>query len=178
MRLTLEVYRAIRRRVGDDFPILWKLNTADFLENGAGVEEYAQVAGELARAGVNVIELSGGLKDQIRLRSRLGKEAGSREAYFYQAVAPFRRAVGATPLAVTGGLRSLPAMEDLLRNGVDLIGLCRPLICEPALPHRLLSAAHPRRARCISCNQCLLRIARQPLKCVAFDPFQKTLKDL
>jgi 2,4-dienoyl-CoA reductase-like NADH-dependent reductase (Old Yellow Enzyme family) len=93
-------------------------------------------------------------------------------------VAPFRQAIGATPLAVTGGLRSLPAMEDLLQNGADLIGLCRPLLCEPSLPRRLLSASRPRRARCTSCNQCLLRIARQPVKCVAFDSFQKIVKTL
>ncbi|MBI5583045.1 MAG: NADH:flavin oxidoreductase [Deltaproteobacteria bacterium] len=178
MRLSLEVYRAIRRRVGEDFPILWKLNTADYLENGAGPEEYAAVAGELARAGVNLIEMSGGLQDQIRLRARLKKEAGPREAYFYSAVAPFRRAVGTTPLAITGGIRSLTAMEDLLEAGVDLIGLCRPLLCEPSLPRRLLSSPHPRRARCTSCNQCLLRIARQPVKCVAFDPFQKIVQQL
>lgn len=178
MRLTLEVYHAIRGRVGVDFPILWKLNTADYLENGAGPEEYARVAGELARAGVNLIEMSGGLKDQIRLRARLSQEAGHREAYFFQTLAPFRQAVGDTPLALTGGIRSRPAMENLLQKGADLIGMCRPLICEPSLPRRLLGSAHPRRARCTSCNQCLLRIARQPVKCVAFDPFQKILKAL
>ncbi len=178
LRLTLEVYRAIRHRVGDDFPILWKLNTADFLENGAGPEEYAQVAGELARAGVNLIEMSGGLKDQIHLRARLKREAGSGEAYFFPALAAFRQAAGKTPLAMTGGLRSLPAMENLLQDGVDLIGMCRPLICEPHLPHRLLAGPRPRRARCTSCNLCLLRIARQPVKCLAFDPFQKILKNL
>lgn len=178
MRISLEVCRAIRRRVGEDFPILWKLNTADYLENGAGPEAYARVAGELAAAGADLIEMSGGLKDQIRLRARLKKEAGPREAYFYKAIGLFRQAVGATPLAITGGARSLPAMESLLEDGVDLIGLCRPLICEPALPRRLLSSSRPHRARCTSCNQCLVRIARQPVRCEAFDPFQKIVKDL
>ncbi len=178
LRLTLEVYRAIRRRVGDDFPVLWKLNTADYLENGAGPEEYALAAGELARAGVNLIEMSGGLKDQIRLRARLKKEAGDREAYFSSALPFFRKALNGTPLAITGGIRSLETMEYLLTNGADLIGLCRPLICEPDLPRRLLSTPDQRTARCTSCNQCLLRIARQPVKCVEFDPFQEIVKDL
>jgi 2,4-dienoyl-CoA reductase-like NADH-dependent reductase (Old Yellow Enzyme family) len=178
MRLTREVYRAIRRRVGEDFPVLWKLNTADYLENGAGPEEYARIAGELARAGVNLIEMSGGLKDQIRRRARLKKEAGDREAYFGSTLPFFRKALNGTPLAITGGLRSLEAMEDLLTDGADLIGLCRPLICEPDLPRRLLSTPDHRPARCTSCNQCLVRISRQPVKCVAFDPFQEILKDL
>jgi 2,4-dienoyl-CoA reductase-like NADH-dependent reductase (Old Yellow Enzyme family) len=127
---------------------------------------------------VNLIELSGGLKDQLRLRAQLKQEAGPREAYFFPALAPFRQAVGKTPLAITGGIRSLSAAERLLEAGADLIGLSRPLICEPNLPQRLLSAPRPRRARCTSCNLCLLRIARQPVKCLAFDPFQKILTAL
>jgi 2,4-dienoyl-CoA reductase-like NADH-dependent reductase (Old Yellow Enzyme family) len=122
--------------------------------------------------------MSGGLKDQIRLRARLKKEAGDREAYFSDALPFFRKALIRTPLAITGGIRSLETMEDLLNNGMDLIGLCRPLICEPDLPLRLLSTPDHRPARCTSCNQCLLRIARQPVKCLEFDPFQKIIQPL
>lgn len=177
MRFTLEVYSAIRDQVGDDFPVLWKLNTADYLEGGNGIEQYARVAGTLAEMGVDLIELSGGVEKQIQLRARLRKEAGVHEAYFHWAVDTMKEAIKGTntALAVTGGIRSLPAMEALLKKGSDFIGICRPLICEPDLPNRLLNSPDKRQSRCTSCNKCLLHIARQPLKCVEFDPFRSVL---
>jgi 2,4-dienoyl-CoA reductase-like NADH-dependent reductase (Old Yellow Enzyme family) len=178
MRLTLEVHRSIRDRVGPDFPILWKLNTADYMDGGAEPDSYALAAERLAQAGVELIEMSGGMRDQVKLRATLRKEAGSREAYFYKAVPLFKKAAGATPLAMTGGIRSPGVMGRLIREGIDLIGMSRPLISDPAFPKKLLSSGYSRKSRCTSCNKCLYRIAREPLKCIAFDDFQKIINTL
>ncbi len=180
MRFTLETYSAIRDQVGDGFPVLWKMNSADYIDGGNGIEQYARVAETLAKLGVDLIELTGGMEKQAKLRARLGEEAGEHEAYFYHAIDPMKKAVAGTKtsLAITGGIRSLPAMEELLKNGINLIGLCRPLICEPDLPNRLLNSPDKRRAKCTSCNKCLFHIARQPLKCLEFDPFRSVLARL
>lgn len=171
LRFPLAVVDAIKKAAGDDMPLLWKLNCDDFLEGGMGIEAYAEAAGSLCDAGVDMIEVSGGLKDQVKLRTRLMKDAGEQEAYFYKAIEPFRKAVGKKALTVTGGIRSVRAMENLLDRGVDYVGMCRPLISEPGLPNRLIYTSDRRQARCISCNKCLIRIATQPLKCEEFDPF-------
>ena len=175
MRFTLEVYKTIRERVGQDFPILWKLNTADYVEGGMNNQESSEVAQQLAQLGVDLIEMSGGIKDQARLRARLHKEAGENEAYFRNALTSFRQAVDEVALAITGGIRSLRIMEELLADGVDLIGMCRPFICEPDFPDRLLYGPDQRRAKCTSCNKCLMRISKQPVKCVQFDEFHHLL---
>lgn len=177
MRFTMEVYNAIRERVGDNFPILWKLNTSDYIDEGNGIKEYACIVRQLAGQGVDLIELSGGIKEQVKLRAKLKKESGVKEAYFAWAVDTMREAVAGTntALALTGGIRSLPAMEELLHKGIDFVGICRPLICEPDLPDRLLNTPDKRQSKCTSCNKCLLHIARQPLKCVEFDSFRSIL---
>ncbi|MDD4334661.1 MAG: NADH:flavin oxidoreductase [Desulfotomaculaceae bacterium] len=177
MRFTLEVYSAIRDQVGDDFPVLWKMNTSDYIDGGNEIKQYARVAGTLAKMGVDLIELSGGVEKQVKLRTRLSKEAGEDEAYFYWAIDAMKEAVAGTKtaLAVTGGIRSLQAMERLLKKGVEFIGLSRPLICEPDLPNRLLNSPDKRQSKCTSCNKCLFHITRQPLKCLEFDPFRSVL---
>ena len=167
-RFPLLVLAEIRRAVGEDFPVFWKMNCDDFLPEGAGLEDYAWLAGQLARGGAGLIEISGGIKDQIKLRARLKRQAGAAEAYFLPALAAFRAAVGETPLALTGGFRTRAAMENALAQGADLAGLCRPLISEPDLPRRLLAANGDAAARCIDCNQCLLAIAKEPLACRHF----------
>lgn len=179
MRFPLEVYTAIKEKVGDDFPILWKMNTCDFDEKGLGVDEYLKVAQIFSDIGVDLIEMSGGLKDQTKLRTTLKKAAGSKEGYFRDSIRRFRDAIGSHPALVhTGGLRSLEMMEEVLSEGADMIGLCRPLIAEPDLPNRLLFTSDKRSAKCTSCLKCLSYIIEQPLICVEFDPFQAVLRNL
>lgn len=179
MRFPIEIYSSIRDEVGDDFPIIWKMNTSDFDEKGQGVDEYLELAKKLAVIGVDLIEMSGGIKDQIKLRPKLKKEAGQKEAYFRNAIPRFREAVGEkTALVHTGGLRSLKIMEEVLNDGVDFIGLSRPLIAEPDLPNRLLHSPDKRSAKCTSCLKCLTHIVNQPLKCVEFDPFRSVMRGI
>lgn len=179
LRFPLEVYSAVREAVGDEFPILWKINTDDFHPNGQGINEYAMAAGKLAEMGLDLIEMSGGIIEQIKLRTSLKKQAGLREAYFRDAIPRFREAVGEkTALAITGGLRSLEVMEEVLTEGVDFIGLSRPLIAEPDLPNRLLFSPDKRPSKCTSCLKCLVQIANQSLKCVEFDPLRSILRSI
>ena len=113
--------------------------------------------------------ISGGIKEQIKLRGELKKKAGDKEAYFNHAVNPFRDAVGDKALVITGGIRSCKVIEEILDSGVDMVGLCRPLISEPDFANRILGPGGDIKARCISCNKCLLHIAKHPLKCVHFN---------
>lgn len=168
IRFAQEVCQSIRKKAGHDFPLLWKMNSADYCSGGLEIAEYAQIAGKLVKAGVDLIEVSGGVKEQIKLRSRLKKEAGEKEAYFREAIQPFRNAIGDAALAVTGGIRSLNIMQDLIDEGADMLGICRPLISEPDFPNMIFGSPEKNAARCTSCNKCLLRIATRPLKCVEF----------
>ena len=60
-RIHLEIYQAIREATGNNFPVLIKMNCRDFSENGLSLDESVQAAGLLANAGLDAIEVSGGL---------------------------------------------------------------------------------------------------------------------
>ena len=62
MRLLLQVYRAVRARVGDQFPILAKMNGTDMLplRRGATTPELVRVARALQDEGIDAIEISRG----------------------------------------------------------------------------------------------------------------------
>jgi len=59
-RFAVEVYRAIRARVGAAFPVGIKLNSADFQRGGFTEDESMAVVDALAAEGVDLIEVSGG----------------------------------------------------------------------------------------------------------------------
>jgi len=148
-RLLIEVFRAVRARVGVDFPVAVKLNSADFQRGGFDFEESLQVAQWLQDEGVDLIEVSGGTYEQPKLLNLEGiepvdeqKVASStlaREAYFVDFTRAMRKTL-TVPLMVTGGLRKRSAMEEVITSGAaDMVGLGRPLCVMTDAPKQLLS---------------------------------------
>jgi len=153
-RIHMEVYRAIREVVGQDYPVLIKLNCRDFVESGLSLEDSLQVGRMLADAGLDAIELSGGLLTGGKLSpSRPGIKSEEEEAYFREEARYFKNAIG-IPLILVGGMRSFQVAQRLVDDGVaDYISMSRPFIREPDLINRWKSGDHCR-AECKSDNRC------------------------
>ncbi len=148
------VVRAVRDTVGQDFPVLVKMNGADFVEGGFETGDACLVAGMLEDAGLDAIEVSGGTASARRLGpSRVGIHRPEREAYFREQARAIKSAVK-IPVISVGGHRSFELSESLVQEGdADYIALCRPLICEPGLVGRW-QAGDRSRAGCLSDNRC------------------------
>ncbi len=146
-RLLTEVVKAVRAAVGADFTISVKLNSADFQKGGFGFDDCLIVAGWLADLGVDCLELSGGTYEQPAMMDMEGltprdepkqQSTRAREAYFV-VLAKALMAAKTPPLMVTGGFRSLNAMDDALASGIALVGVGRPLCAEPDCVAELLA---------------------------------------
>jgi len=155
-RIHLEVYHAIRKTVGNDYPVLIKMNCRDFIKNGLSLEDSLQVGIMLANAGLDAIELSGGMvtsggrlsPSQPRINSE------DKEAYFKEDARLFKKKIN-IPLILVGGMRSFGVVERLVEDEVaDYISLSRPFIREPGLINRWKAGDH-RKAKCKSDNLCL-----------------------
>lgn len=153
-RIHLEVLRAVKELVGKDYPILAKINSRDFIENGLELEDSVQAAVMLAGAGLDAIEVSGGLVTSGKLSpSRLGIDKEEKEAYFTEEIRAFRKAVQ-VPLALVGGIRSFTVAARLVEEGLaDYISMSRPFIREPDLINRW-KAGDLRKADCLSDGLC------------------------
>lgn len=138
MQILVEVYQAIRKEVGDDFPVALKLNSSDFKDGGFTVEESIKVALAMQDEGIDLIEISGGTYESPNMTG-LGAERSEREAYFidYAETINKKRTV---PLVLTGGFRSGKAMNKALTSGIaDMIGLARPLAVKTDFPNQLIA---------------------------------------
>lgn len=148
-RFALEVYYAMREAVGPGFPVGIKLNSADFQRGGFTEEESLDTIRELAEAGIDMIEISGGTYEAPAMtgvkapQEPVKDSTRQREAYFLAFAEKARQAVK-TPLVVTGGFRSAAGMAEAISSGaVDMVGLARILAVEPDVPQRLLSGQSP-----------------------------------
>ncbi|MET8853560.1 NADH:flavin oxidoreductase/NADH oxidase family protein [Amycolatopsis sp. NPDC004625] len=146
-RFLLEVVRRVRAAVGDDVPVAVKLNSADFQRGGFTEDESLEVVRELGEAGLDLLEVSGGTYEKAAMMGSGRASTQAREAYFLDYAAK-ARSVSDVALMVTGGFATLGGMEEALRSGaLDVIGLGRPLVVDPALPSRLLGGEDVRAER-------------------------------
>jgi len=138
-KFVLEIYRNIRRKVGDDYPIGIKINSADFQRGAFSEEESLQVIRILGDEGMDMIEVSGGTYEKAAMMGReLAKNSQDREAYFADFVIKARKETTA-PLMLTGGFRTLNVMAKALQNDeLDFIGIARPFAVNPYLAKQLI----------------------------------------
>lgn len=142
-RLLLEIINGCRKELGNDYPISVKLNSADFQKGGFSNEESVKVAVMLSKAGIDLLEISGGTYEQPKLlgydkvsvnpkRNQFIKNSTiARESYFLSYAENISSAID-IPLMVTGGFRSRKGMEAALSSQVcQMIGIARPLCSDP-----------------------------------------------
>ncbi|RJP72714.1 MAG: NADH:flavin oxidoreductase, partial [Candidatus Abyssobacteria bacterium SURF_17] len=171
-----KVYSRIRETVGHDYPVLIKLNFADFVEGGLVLEESLWVAQRLAEMRIDAIEISGGVWDTVPDEGRAIQKGVPRkrpEGYFLPYTEKFKQSVSA-PIIAVGGIRTLALAQTIVREGkADLVSMCRPFICEPHLLKRWQSGDLTP-ASCVSCNRCLALTPYEGLRCYRKEPRTKT----
>ncbi|BFM17372.1 NADH:flavin oxidoreductase/NADH oxidase family protein [Maricurvus nonylphenolicus] len=144
MRFVREVYAAIRRQVGDLFPVAIKLNSADFMDREFGEDDCIQVIKTLADDGIDLVEISGGNYEKMAfLQETASSERTARREAFFIEFAENLRQVCKVPLVVTGGFRSARGMLEALHDdATDMIGLGRSLVIDPAFARKVINNVH------------------------------------
>ena len=155
LRIHTEIYRDIRNKVGEDYPILIKVGVQDGFPGGLDFSEGKLAAKYLAELGFDALEISQGLRGQSEEDTEFRTKINSldREAYFRDWCRQIKNQVD-IPVMMVGGLRTFKLMEEVIQNKeADFISLSRPLIMEPGIINNWRGGDR-HRAKCISCNKC------------------------
>ncbi len=132
-RLLLEVIHAVRASVSPSFCVAVKLNSADFQRGGFDEADARAVVEMLNPLPIDLLELSGGSYEAPAMQgeARDGRTL-AREAYFLE-FAAHMASVAAMPVMVTGGIRRLPIVQQVLDSGIAMAGIATALTLEPQL---------------------------------------------
>jgi 2,4-dienoyl-CoA reductase-like NADH-dependent reductase (Old Yellow Enzyme family) len=155
VRLPLEVYSAVRARVGSAFTVGCRMLAEDCIEQGSTVEDAQYFAERFARAGMDFISLSRGGKFEDASQPKVGEAAypytgrsgyECMPSYYSDAKGPFGRNVDAamrirakirsaglqTPIVLSGGIHHFNQAEQALEDGAaDIIGFARQALADP-----------------------------------------------
>jgi NADPH2 dehydrogenase len=129
IRIHLEVIRAVRTAVGDDFPVLLRLGARDYIEGGTTLADSTLAAVEFERAGVDILDITGGLSGYL--------VPGHDEPGWFAELSEGMKRVVAIPVILTGGVTEASQAEALLAAGnADLIGVGRAVLKDPEWARR------------------------------------------
>ena len=165
-RIIYEVYEEVRNQVGEEFPIMIKLNFDDFMDPGEGLvfEDAFEVFKKLDSMGIDAFEVSATNQSSGKdlAPARTGISSPDKQSYFRNATSKIAEAVKA-PVILIGGNRSMDLMEEILNETeIEFVSLGRPLLAEADLINKWKKDRRYN-PKCVSCNQC--RIG-EPNSCI------------
>ena len=135
MRFLKEIYLGMREELGKDFTIGIKINSTDFKEDGLTEEDSLKTIIELANLGLDFVEISGGTYERPAMMGATSKSTN--QVFFAEYSKKLKQKIE-IPVVVTGGIRSINAMNTLLNDSTtDFIGIARPLTIDPNIPNKI-----------------------------------------
>jgi 2,4-dienoyl-CoA reductase-like NADH-dependent reductase (Old Yellow Enzyme family) len=178
VRLPLEVYRAVRERVGDDYTVGVRFLGDEVIEGGSRISDAAFYGVEFARAGFDFLSISKGGKFEDAKQPKVGQAVypyTGRSGYECMPTVlsdergPFgrnrplarevRRAVREagfqTPIVAAGGIGTFEMAEEMLMRGdADIIGAARQSLADPDWFLKVRAGRGAEVRRCTFTNYC------------------------
>jgi 2,4-dienoyl-CoA reductase-like NADH-dependent reductase (Old Yellow Enzyme family) len=203
VRLPLEVYSAVRRRVGSDYTVGVRFLGDEVIAGGSSLEDAVYFGVEFARAGFDYLSISKGGKFEDAKQPRVGHAVypyTGQSGYecmptvLSDARGPFSRSVplvaaikGAvnragyrTPLVVTGGIATFEQAEGILQRGeADIVGLARQALADPDWFLKVKTGRGQEVRRCTYTNYCeALDQMHKQVTCKLWDRLQLDEPDI
>ena len=171
MKFPLEIVRSVRRALGNDFPLVFRLSADEKMPGGRTIEESKVVARLMEANGINALHVSictyGSLHWMFVPTSvPAGFNAWSAEE--------IKKSVN-IPVITVGRINDPYLAEDIVASGkADMVSLGRASLAEPAFPNKAFAGETEEIAPCIACLQgCegyLFNPAIQKISCMV-NPF-------
>lgn len=173
LRLAEEVVVATRQAVGEDYVVGARINGDEFTTGGNTLAQSKPIAHRLAELGLDYISVSAGgrFEDAIpREMEALDPYTGysghrtmppswmDKKVNVYLA-ATIKTSLNqkgiTTPIITAGRIPDAKTANEILEKGeADLIGIARPILCDPFWPLKYKENREKDILKCIYCNEC------------------------
>ncbi|SCP98216.1 oxidoreductase [Anaerobium acetethylicum] len=155
MRFAVEIVQAIRKAVGPDMPILFRIACKHHFEGGRTLEETMPLLKILEDAGVDAFDVDSGSYESI---DYIFPPAYLGDACMEDVCEAARKAV-TVPIMNAGNHTPETGLKLIESGNADFVMMGRPLIAEPYMAKKLLEEKRDEVRPCIRCNEdCIGRI--------------------
>lgn len=164
-RFMVEILEALRKAVGPERLVIIRLNGTELMDEygGNAVEECMEIMKIAAACGVDMISMVIGWHESRQ--GALGRDV-SRTEWLHLAEKA-KKYIGDVPLAFGPRLSDPWEADKAIANGVfDYWEICRPLLSDPEMIHKISNGTPERIKPCIGCMLCLAKMFyNQPYIC-------------
>jgi len=155
MRYPLEVIKAIRAAVPEDFIISARMSFDELRENGLGPGELLTVAQDIIDGGVDVISALGGSIDSDARLTRMIPIMGMASAPHLELIGEIKQKLN-VPVMHAGKIADVPTARYAIEAGIlDLVGMTRALIADPYLPTKIANKTEDQIRPCVGASMCI-----------------------
>lgn len=164
MRFGLEVMQAIKQTVGNDFPLIVRMNGNDFMPGGQGREELQEYAKALAGIGVDALCVNVGWHE-ARVPQIVSSVPRGVFAYLSRGI----KELVDIPVIASHRINDPQTARELISDNMcDMVAMGRSLIADPELPQKAEAGKDDELVHCIACAQgCFDNIFKlKPVECL------------
>jgi 2,4-dienoyl-CoA reductase-like NADH-dependent reductase (Old Yellow Enzyme family)/thioredoxin reductase len=152
MRFPLEVVERIKEKVGDNFPILYRMTADDYRPGGLTIDDSVAFCKELEKAGVVCLDISAGIYESGNM---IFSYMNQPQGLLRHLSRPIKNAVN-IPVMSVGGVVDPEVAEDIVKSGdADLVNVGRALMTDPDWPIKVQEGREDEIRKCIRCKECL-----------------------
>ncbi len=152
MRLAVEIIKAIREAVGNDFIIMYRHSLLDLVDGGNTWDDVVQVAKALEAAGVSILNTGFGWHE-----ARVPTIVTSVPRAAFASVAGRLRKEVTIPVVASNRINMPHEAEQILSRGdADMVSMARPFLADADFVAKAASGRTDEINTCIGCNQACL----------------------
>jgi 2,4-dienoyl-CoA reductase-like NADH-dependent reductase (Old Yellow Enzyme family)/thioredoxin reductase len=157
-RFAEEIVREIRRRIGTEYPLSFKISAQEFVADGLDVAESIAILKILVAAGVDAVQVSAGNDSTPEW---ICQPMFMPKACLADSAARVKAALD-IPVMAVGRINDPWTAEAVIADGkADLVCIGRGLMADPEMPNKALEGRFDEIRTCIACNTCMQSIFRK-----------------
>ena len=152
IRFPVEIVRQVRKKVGADFIIIYRLSMLDLVKNGSSWEEVVSLAVKIEQAGATIINTGIGWHE-----ARVPTIATCVPRAAFTWVTARLKGLVAIPLVTSNRINTPETAEEVLARGdADMVSMARPFLADPDFVKKAAEDRADEINTCIGCNQACL----------------------
>lgn len=152
MRFPIELVKAVRKRTGNDFIIIFRLSMLDLVEQGSTHEEVVMLAKALESAGVTILNTGIGWHE-----ARVPTIATQVPRAAFAWVTEKLKSEVNIPLVTCNRINTPDVAEGILAGGqADMVSMARPFLADAEFVNKAEQDRADDINTCIGCNQACL----------------------
>jgi 2,4-dienoyl-CoA reductase (NADPH2) len=167
IRLPLEILRRVRKSVGNEFIIIYRLSMLDLVEGGSSWDEIVRLAKAVEAAGATIINTGIGWHE-----ARVPTIATMVPRAAFTWVTRRLKGEVSIPLVTSNRINDPSVAESVLAAGdADMVSMARPLLADAEFVKKAAEGRADEINTCIACNQaCLDHVFEQKVASCLVNP--------